>query len=132
MIDLVLVAPAVDPHEDLPKLIRRDDLVSHPRLTRSRRYRTDLRCYTDPDDRALLVVGRGLSEREEIGIEVKPEFRRSGLGTSLARTATRVASPGEPLFAQVSPGNVASIRTFLAAGYHPICSEVLFLRQVTS
>jgi GNAT superfamily N-acetyltransferase len=132
MIDLVMVAPGVDPAENLPKLIHRDDLVSHPRLARSRRYRTDLRCYSDPDDRSLLVVGRGLSEREEMGIEVKPEFRRSGLGTLLARAAARVASPGEPLFAQVSPGNVASIRTFLAAGYRPICSEALLLRPVTS
>jgi ribosomal protein S18 acetylase RimI-like enzyme len=132
MIDLVMVAPEVDPGEELPKLIRRDELLSHQRLARSRRFRTDLRCYTDPDDRALLVVGRGLAKREEMGIEVKPEFRRSGLGTLLARAVTRVASPGEPLFAQVSPGNVASIRTFLAAGYRPICSEVLFLRPITS
>jgi hypothetical protein len=132
MLDLVMVAPNVDPGEDLPKLIRRDDLVSHPRLARSRRYRTDLRCYTDPDDRALLVVGRGLAGREEMGMEVKPEFRGSGLGRLLARGAARVASPGEALFAQVSPGNVASVRAFVAAGYRPICAEVLFLRRVTA
>jgi GNAT superfamily N-acetyltransferase len=132
MIDLVMVAPAVDAGEDLPKLIRRDDLVSHPRLARSRKYRANLRCYTDSEDRALLVVGRGLAGREEMGIEVKPEFRRSGLGTLLARAAAQVASAEEPLFAQVSPGNVASIRTFLSAGYRPICSEALFLRPITS
>jgi GNAT superfamily N-acetyltransferase len=132
MIDLVMVAPPVVPGEDLPKLIRRDDLVSHPRLARSRRYRRDLRCYTDSDDRALLVVGRGLAGREELGIEVKPEFRGAGVGRLLARAAARLVSPGEPLFAQVSPGNVASIRTFLASGYRPICSEALFLRPVTS
>jgi hypothetical protein len=33
------------------------------------------------------------------------------------------------LFAQVSPGNTASVRAFLAAGYQPICSEVLFLKR---
>jgi hypothetical protein len=31
----------------------------------------------------------------------------------------------EPLFAQVTPGNVASVRALLAAGYTPIASEVL-------
>jgi len=36
------------------------------------------------------------------------------------------------LFAQVSPGNVASMRAFLAAGYRPLCAEVLFLRSVVA
>jgi len=33
------------------------------------------------------------------------------------------------LFAQISPGNVASLRAFLAADYRPVCAEVLFLRS---
>lgn len=128
MIDLVMVAPAPDPDEDLPDLIPRDDLLDHPRLARSRRYRTDLRCYSDLEDRALIVVGRGLAGRQELGIEVQPQFRGIGLGPLLARATARVASLDEPLFAQVSPGNVASVRAFLGAGYRPICAEALFLR----
>ena len=31
----------------------------------------------------------------------------------------------QPLFAQVTPSNVASVRVLLAAGYAPIASEVL-------
>jgi RimJ/RimL family protein N-acetyltransferase len=31
------------------------------------------------------------------------------------------------VFAQVAPGNAASLRAFLAAGFRPIGSEVLFL-----
>ena len=46
----------------------------------------------------------------------------------MAAAAVTLVPEGEPLFAQVSPGNVASVRAFLAAGYRPICSEVLFLR----
>jgi GNAT superfamily N-acetyltransferase len=128
MLDLVMVAPVPDPGEDLPELVPRDEFLDHPRLAVSRRYRTDLRFYSDLEDRAIVVLGKGLATRWEMGIEVKPEFRGGGLGKLLVRAAGRVAPAGEPLFAQVSPGNVASVRAFLAAGYKPICSEVVFLR----
>lgn len=129
MLDLVMVAPRPDLDEDLPKLIARDELVEHPRLARSRKYRTDLRCYSDPEDRSLIVVGRGLAGRWEMGLEVRSEHRGRGLGRGLVRAAARLAPPGEPLFAQVAPGNTASVRAFLAADYQPICSEVLFLKR---
>ena len=129
MLDLVMVAPPPENDEDLPKLIARDDLVEHPRLTRSRKYRTDLRCYSDTEDRALMVVGRGLDERWEFGLEIRPEHRGRGLGRALIRAARSLVPPDETLFAQVSPGNTASVRAFLAAGYQPICSEVLFLKR---
>ena len=129
MLDLVMLAPAPSPGEALPVLVPREGLVGHPRLERSRRYRTDLRCYSDRQDRALVVIGRGLAERWEMAIEVGPEHRGHGFGTELARAAARLVPNGEPLFAQVSPGNVASVRAFLAAGYRPICSEVLFLKK---
>jgi RimJ/RimL family protein N-acetyltransferase len=132
MLDLVMVAPATPPGEALPVLVQREGLVGHARLERSRRYRTDLRCYSDRQDRALVMVGRGLAERWEIAIEVGPQYRGQGLGTELARAAARLVPNGEPLFAQVSPGNVASVRAFLAAGYRPICSEVLFLKKAGS
>jgi RimJ/RimL family protein N-acetyltransferase len=74
-------------------------------------------------------VGRGLCERVEVGIEVEPAHRGRGLGRQLAAAALALVPPEEPLFAQVTPGNTASVRAFLAAGYRPICSEVLFLRQ---
>jgi GNAT superfamily N-acetyltransferase len=129
MLDLVMLAPAPSPGEALPLLVQREGLVGHPRLERSRRYRTDLRCYSDRQDRGLVVIGRGMAERWELAIEVDPEYRGRGLGTELARAAARLVPGGEPLYAQVSPGNVASVRAFLAAGYRPICSEVLFLKK---
>jgi hypothetical protein len=129
MLDLVMVAPMPPRGEALPVLVPRDGVAGHPRLERSRRYRTDLRCYSDRQDRALVVIGRGLTQRWEIAIEVGPQYRGLGLGTELARAAGRLTPIGQPLFAQVSPGNVASVRAFLAAGYRPICSEVLFLKK---
>jgi len=75
------------------------------------------------------MLGRGLAGRWEVAVEVAPEHRGQGLGRALARAAPALVPSGEPLFAQVSPGNVASVRAFLAAGYRPICSEVLFLKE---
>ena len=129
VLDLVMLAPTPPPGEALPVLVQREGLAGHPRLERSRRYRTDLRCYSDRQYRAVVVIGRGLASRWELAIEVDPEYRGHGLGTELARAAARLVPNGEPLFAQVSPGNVASVRAFLAAGYRPICSEVLFLKK---
>lgn len=129
VLDMVLVAPSPSPDEDLVELVLREDLIEHPRLARSRRYRADLRCYSDADDRALIVVGRGLADRWEMGLEIKPDQRDRGLGRQLIRAAARLVPDGEPLFAQVSPGNTRSVRAFLAAGYRPICSEVVFLKR---
>jgi RimJ/RimL family protein N-acetyltransferase len=72
------------------------------------------------------MLGRGLAGRWEIAFEVEPEARGRGLGTALASAGPWLA-PGDPVFAQVSPGNVASLRVLLAAGYRPIGSEVLLL-----
>jgi RimJ/RimL family protein N-acetyltransferase len=61
----------------------------------------------------------------EVAIEIEPAYRGRGLGRQLAQAALALVEDGL-LFAQVSPGNVASLRAFLAAGYRPICSEVWF------
>ena len=38
----------------------------------------------------------------------------------------RLVPPGEAIFAQTSPGNAASLRALLAAGFVPLGSEVIF------
>jgi GNAT superfamily N-acetyltransferase len=130
VLDLVMVAPDVPRNTQVLALLEpRVDLAGHPRVERSARYRTDLRCYADARGRAVVTLGRGLAGRWEVAVEVAPEHRGQGLGKALARAAPALVPNGEPLFAQVSPGNVASVRAFLAAGYRPICSEVLFLKQ---
>ena len=76
----------------------------------------------------MLLLGRGLAGRCEVAFEVEPDHRGRGLGKALATAARHLAPRDEPLFAQVTPGNVASVRALLAAGYAPIASEVLLSR----
>jgi hypothetical protein len=106
--------------------------ASHPRVERAMRYRTDVRVFEDEGRRGLLLIGRGLAGRWEVAFEVEPGARGHGLGRGLAAAARAVVPAGEPLFAQVTPGNAASLRALLAAGYVPVGSEVLFPKPVVA
>lgn len=125
-LDVVLVAHG---RADVPPLERRGDADAHDRVTRALRYRAEVAVHADAARSGVVIVGRGLAGRREVSLEVDPDRRGEGIGASLARAALGLVPVGEPLFAQVAPGNVASLRAFLAAGYRPICSEVLFLRR---
>jgi len=110
----------------------RGDLDDHPRVRRALRYRPDALVYADresgePD--GVLVVGPGVAGRWEMAFEVAPDARGRGLGRRLAAAASTLVPDGEPVFAQVAPGNPSSLRACLAAGYVAIGSEVLFVRR---
>jgi RimJ/RimL family protein N-acetyltransferase len=49
----------------------------------------------------------------------------------VARAAAGLVPAGEPLWAQVAPGNAASLRALAAAGFVPVAAEVLFPRSET-
>jgi RimJ/RimL family protein N-acetyltransferase len=85
-----------------------------------------VKVWTDPDRRAVLVVGRGLAGRLEVAFEVDPDWRGHGLGRALVTTARTLVPEGEPVFAQVAPANAASMRALLAAGFRPLGAELLF------
>jgi GNAT superfamily N-acetyltransferase len=123
-IDMVMAASPLDgaPPVDLDP---RDDLAAHPRVARANRYRDQLHVFASRDGGGMLLLGRGLAGRCEVAFEVEPGHRGRGLGRALATAARHLAPPAEPLFAQVTPGNVASVRALLAAGYAPLASEVL-------
>ena len=119
-LDVVLVATA-RPGE---RLTVRTDLDHHPRVRRARAHRRDVRVYGD--DRGLLTLGRGLAGRLELSVELHGETGRSdGAGRALISAGLAVARRGELVWAQVSPGNAASLRAFLACGFVPVGSEVL-------
>lgn len=103
--------------------------AEHPRVRRARRYRDDVRVWTVPG--GVLVLGRGLGGRWEVAIEVDEQARGAGLGRRLAAAARHLVPDGRPAWAQIAPGNAASVRAFLAAGYRPIGAEALLVRDVS-
>jgi GNAT superfamily N-acetyltransferase len=105
------------------------DPERHPRAARALRYRGDLEVWTDQAGAGVLVLGRGLAGRRELAFEVDPARRNRGLGRLLAAAGRHLTPQGEPLFAQVAPGNAASLRTVEAAGFRPVGAEVLFHRD---
>ncbi|WP_188197422.1 GNAT family N-acetyltransferase [Nonomuraea sp. SYSU D8015] len=96
--------------------------TDHPRVARALGYRDGVRVWTC--EGGLLTVGRGVAGRWEAAVEVEPGHRGRGLGRLLARSARHLVR--DPVWAQIAPGNAASVRAFLAAGYLPVGAEVLF------
>jgi GNAT superfamily N-acetyltransferase len=118
--DVLLVAPpGGDPVPGLEPVTGAD----HPRRWRAEHYRDDVRSWAVPG--GLLVLGRGLAGRWEVSVEVDPVHRGRGLGRRLVAAAPALVGSGDPLWAQVAPANVASLRAFLAAGYRVVGAEVL-------
>jgi hypothetical protein len=119
-IDVVLVATA----RPGDRLADRSDLEHHPRVARARAHRRDVRVFGD--DRGVVTLGRGLVGRLELSVELYDVTSRSaGAGRALVCAGLAMASHGALVWAQVSPGNAASLRAFLACGFAPIGSEVL-------
>ena len=52
----------------------------------------------------------------------------TGLGRRLVAAARGLVPDGDPLWAQVAPGNAASLRAVLGGGFVPVAAEVLFPR----
>jgi GNAT superfamily N-acetyltransferase len=96
---------------------------AHPRIARALGYRDDVRAWQA--DGGVVLTGRGLAGRWETAVEVDPACRGHGLGRALALAARHLVPAGVPLWAQIAPGNAASVRAFLAAGYRPVGAEAL-------
>jgi len=94
---------------------------AHPRITRALRYRDDIRTWQA--DGGVLLLGRGVAGRWEVAVEIDAGRRGRGLGRSLATAARHLVPGGAPLWAQVAPGNAASVRAFLGAGFRPVGAE---------
>jgi GNAT superfamily N-acetyltransferase len=97
--------------------------AAHPRVTRALQYRDEVRVWHT--DGGFVTLGRGLAGRIEVSVEVEPVNRGAGLGRRLATAARHLVPDGAVLWAQIAPGNAASVRAFLAAGYRPIAAEAL-------
>jgi hypothetical protein len=124
-IDLLCVAEPLS--GELPVDLTEETDTGHPRIARALRYRDEVRAWRA--DGGIVLIGRGVAGRCETAIEVDPVSRNRGLGRLLACAARHLTPPGEPLWAQVAPGNAASVRAFLAAGFLPVAAEALLPRR---
>jgi GNAT superfamily N-acetyltransferase len=97
--------------------------ADHPRAAQAHRFRDDVRIWQVPG--GILTLGRGVAGRWEVSVELDPGRRGKGLGRELVAAARHLVPDGAPLWAQIAPGNAASVRAFLAAGYRPVGAEVL-------
>jgi GNAT superfamily N-acetyltransferase len=120
-IDQMLVAPALPGPAPLPLTEIQDH--DHPRVRHAVGYRDDVRVYAAAG--GVLTVGRGLAGRWELSMEVDPGHRNAGLGRALVTAARHLVPPGAHVWAQVAPGNAASTRTLLAAGFIPVGAEAI-------
>lgn len=120
-LDALLVAPGVGGPKALPW---RTDLDEHPRVRHARQWRREVR--VAGDERGFVTVGLGVGDLAEVSVEVVAGRRGAGDGRALAAAALTVVPPEEPLLAAVAPGNAASLRAFLAAGFVPIGSVQLY------
>jgi hypothetical protein len=96
---------------------------AHPRVSRALRYRDDVRAWQAAG--GVVLIGRGLAGRWEVAIEVDAGCGGRGLGRTLAIAARHPVPGGGALWAQIAPGNAASVRAFLAAGFAPVGGEAL-------
>ncbi|MEV0274523.1 MAG: GNAT family N-acetyltransferase [Hamadaea sp.] len=110
-----------------PLTLREVSDSDHPRVRRAHRYRDEVRVWETESGRGVLVVGRGLAGRWEVAVEVEPQARDRGLGRTLALAARHLVPGERPVWAQIAPGNAASVRAFLAAGYEPVGAEALLV-----
>jgi len=123
-LDMTLVATATgrDNGMDLTEL---DEFIEPlpPRLARALAQRIGVRAWRCPG--GLLTLGRGVGGRWEVSVEVEPALRGFGLGRGLFTAVRGLLPVGEHVWAQVAPGNAASVRAALAAGFRPVGAEVL-------
>jgi len=122
-IDVLALAPplAGPPSLDLTEITD----AGHPRVQRALRYRDDVRVFAA--EGGLVLVGRGIAGRWEMAVEVDPAYRGRGLGRALAESARHLHPGDRPLWAQIAPGNAASVRALLAAGFAPVGAEALLV-----
>ena len=119
-LDVTLFARGTGGGRSMPPTDRWDD---HTRVLFARELRTGV--VVHGDERGFFTISRGLAGRREISIEIVADLHGSQAGRAMIADALDAVPRGELIFAGVSPGNARSLRSFLAAGFTPIGSEVV-------
>ncbi|HZC26748.1 MAG TPA: GNAT family N-acetyltransferase, partial [Actinopolymorphaceae bacterium] len=115
-VDMVMLAAPLAGAPPLP--LEELTEADHPRVRRALRYREDVRVWKV--EGGVLVIGRGVAGRWEVAFEVETDHRGSTLGRALASAARHLVPADRAVWAQVTPGNAASVRALLHAGYQPV------------
>jgi hypothetical protein len=107
-----------------PGLVDRPDLAGHQRAQFAARIRDRRRVlgYADRGRSALAVLSAGLAGLTELSFELEPGRRGGGQAAALIRAALATVPPAELVVAASAPGNVASVRALLTAGFAPVGS----------
>jgi uncharacterized Zn-finger protein len=105
-------------------LVERPDLMDHPRVRFARAIRDDVRVYGRPNggSATLATLSRGIGGLLEVSAELDEHERGRGAGANLVDQVVAAVPPGEMVLAAVAPGNTASLRAFLRAGFSPLGS----------
>ena len=126
-LDMLLVARGTG----TSPLVDRPDLAAHPRAAFAARIRDCPRVmgYPDPGRSDIAVISTGIGGLTEISFELEPGHRGSGAGGGLVRDALGTIRDSDIAVAAVAPGNTASVRALLTAGFMPAGSIQLFSRD---
>lgn len=121
-LDVLLAAPGL---AGAPEVEPVPVAVARSGVLRGASYRSDVRLYRCPERAVELCLGYGFGGRTEVSVHVPADRRGAGLGRWAARQC-RLLVPDGMVYAQIAPANAASLRAFLAAGFTPVGSEILF------
>ena len=127
-LDLLTVAGALDGPPTMPLAEITD--IDHPRVRRALRHRDGVRVWRT--DGGIMLLGQGVAGRWEIAVEVEDAYRGRGLGRRLARAGRHLVGAGQAVWAQIAPGNAASVRAFLSAGFLPVGAEAMLTHRTAA
>lgn len=127
-LDAVLVLP---PGERGEPLVARPDLAEHDRVRFAEAVRTDVRVLGRAAGSDVATLSRGIGGLPEISVELAPDHRGRGEAATFVRAAAASAPADEVVVAAVAPGNAASLRAFLAAGF-AVVGSVQLIRPIRS
>jgi len=129
-LDMLMAGRGTGHASEPPRLVGRPDLATHPRAAFAATIRDQVRPmgYPDRSRSALALISRGIAGLTELSFELEPQRRGQGGGAELVRGALTAIPAGQLVVAAVAPGNAASVRALLAAGFVPLGSSQLFRR----
>jgi hypothetical protein len=132
-LDMLMAGRGTGRAGEPPRLVGRPDLATHPRAAFAVRLRDQVRPmgYADRSRGALALISCGIAGLTELSFELEPQRRGQGGGPALVRDALTAIPAGQLVLAAVAPGNAASVRALLAAGFVPLGSLQLFRRAAT-